>query len=102
MWIIPVLTAWSTSWPKKKVHGLAVMGALGEGHNLTESERKQIITAFRRRLPQNSEKSAQPPVNPFQEILFFIRELVTLVVVSKYEISCRHAPVVAHVVKADL
>jgi len=36
----------------KKVHGLAIMGALGEGHNLTESERTQVINIYRRRLPQ--------------------------------------------------
>jgi 4-hydroxy-tetrahydrodipicolinate synthase len=28
----------------KKVHGLAVMGALGEGHKLTEKERGDIIS----------------------------------------------------------
>ncbi len=36
----------------KKVHGLAIMGALGEGHKLTEGERADVIAAFRSRLPQ--------------------------------------------------
>lgn len=35
----------------KKVHGLAIMGALGEGHKLTEPERAQVIRTFRARLP---------------------------------------------------
>ena len=36
----------------KKVHGLAIMGALGEGHKLTESERSGIISHYRGRLPE--------------------------------------------------
>jgi 4-hydroxy-tetrahydrodipicolinate synthase len=35
----------------KKVHGLAVMGALGEGHKLTDQEREAVIAAYRRLLP---------------------------------------------------
>ena len=35
----------------KKVHGLAIMGALGEGHKLTEQEREGIISAYRELLP---------------------------------------------------
>lgn len=35
----------------KKVHGLAIMGALGEGHKLTEGERAEVIGAYRRRIP---------------------------------------------------
>ena len=35
----------------KQVHGLAIMGALGEGHKLTEQERKEIIAAYRELLP---------------------------------------------------
>lgn len=37
----------------KKVHGLAIMGALGEGHKLTEQERSEVISAYRSRLPQD-------------------------------------------------
>jgi 4-hydroxy-tetrahydrodipicolinate synthase len=36
---------------EKKVHGLAIMGALGEGHKLTESERAEVISAYRSQLP---------------------------------------------------
>ncbi len=36
---------------QKKVHGLAVMGALGEGHKLTESERAAVIEKYRALLP---------------------------------------------------
>lgn len=36
---------------EKGVHGLAVMGALGEGHKLTEGERQAVVSAFRARLP---------------------------------------------------
>ena len=36
----------------KKVHGLAIMGALGEGHKLTESERILVIKTFRTCLPR--------------------------------------------------
>jgi 4-hydroxy-tetrahydrodipicolinate synthase len=36
---------------QKKVHGLAVMGALGEGHKLTESERAAVIAKYRALLP---------------------------------------------------
>jgi 4-hydroxy-tetrahydrodipicolinate synthase len=35
----------------KKVHGLAIMGALGEGHKLTEVERSKIIELYRKLLP---------------------------------------------------
>jgi 4-hydroxy-tetrahydrodipicolinate synthase len=35
----------------KRVNGLAIMGALGEGHKLTEQERTEVIKAFRKRLP---------------------------------------------------
>jgi 4-hydroxy-tetrahydrodipicolinate synthase len=37
----------------KKVHGLAIMGALGEGHKLTETERIRIIKTYRECLPMN-------------------------------------------------
>ncbi|MFZ3046042.1 MAG: dihydrodipicolinate synthase family protein [Desulfatirhabdiaceae bacterium] len=37
----------------KKVHGLAIMGALGEGHKLTETERTRIIKTYRECLPRN-------------------------------------------------
>ena len=37
----------------KKVHGLAVLGALGEGHKLMESERAELIAAYRTHLPHN-------------------------------------------------
>lgn len=36
----------------KGVHGLAIMGALGEGHKLTEGERAEIISTYRRLLPK--------------------------------------------------
>jgi len=36
---------------KRRVHGLAVLGALGEGHKLDESERAQIVERFRAALP---------------------------------------------------
>jgi 4-hydroxy-tetrahydrodipicolinate synthase len=35
----------------KGVHGLAIMGALGEGHKLTEAERTEIVSTYRRLLP---------------------------------------------------
>lgn len=35
----------------KKVNGLAIMGALGEGHKLTDQERTEVISAFRKLLP---------------------------------------------------
>jgi 4-hydroxy-tetrahydrodipicolinate synthase len=35
----------------KKVHGLAIMGALGEGPKLTEAERTRVIELYRRRMP---------------------------------------------------
>ena len=38
---------------QKQVHGLAVMGALGEGHKLNEQERAQIIAHYRERLPRD-------------------------------------------------
>jgi 4-hydroxy-tetrahydrodipicolinate synthase len=37
---------------KKGVHGLAIMGALGEGHKLTEQERSAVISAYRAQLPE--------------------------------------------------
>ncbi|HSO20951.1 MAG TPA: dihydrodipicolinate synthase family protein [Desulfosarcina sp.] len=36
----------------RKVNGLAVMGALGEGHKLTEAERGKVILAYRSQLPR--------------------------------------------------
>jgi 4-hydroxy-tetrahydrodipicolinate synthase len=36
---------------ERGVHGLAVLGALGEGHKLSEAERRSVVEAFRRRLP---------------------------------------------------
>lgn len=36
----------------KKVHGLAIMGALGEGHKLMGRERADVISAYRKRLPE--------------------------------------------------
>jgi 4-hydroxy-tetrahydrodipicolinate synthase len=36
----------------KNVHGLAIMGALGEGHKLTEPERAGMITHYRAHLPE--------------------------------------------------
>ena len=36
---------------QKKVNGVAIMGALGEGHKLTDQERTDVIKAFRRLLP---------------------------------------------------
>jgi 4-hydroxy-tetrahydrodipicolinate synthase len=36
---------------RKKVNGLAIMGALGEGYKLTDQERTAVIDAFRRLLP---------------------------------------------------
>jgi len=35
----------------KKVHGLAIMGALGEGPKMTDSERTEIIKLYRNRMP---------------------------------------------------
>jgi 4-hydroxy-tetrahydrodipicolinate synthase len=37
---------------QKKVHGLAVLGALGEGHKLTEQERREVIAKYRALLPK--------------------------------------------------
>jgi 4-hydroxy-tetrahydrodipicolinate synthase len=37
---------------QKRVHGLAIMGALGEGHKLTDRERSAVIAAYRARLPK--------------------------------------------------
>lgn len=36
---------------QKQVHGLAVMGALGEGHKLTDPERAEVIRTYRKNLP---------------------------------------------------
>lgn len=36
----------------KRVHGLAIMGALGEGHKLTDRERSAVIAAYRASLPK--------------------------------------------------
>ncbi len=35
----------------KKVHGLAILGALGEGHKLTEGERSAVISRYHNSLP---------------------------------------------------
>ena len=35
----------------KKVHGIAIMGALGEGPKMTDSERSEIIQLYRKRMP---------------------------------------------------
>lgn len=37
---------------ERQVHGLAIMGALGEGHKLTEQERREVIAAYRSHLPK--------------------------------------------------
>jgi len=36
---------------RKRVNGLAIMGALGEGHKLIDRERTEVIAAYRRLLP---------------------------------------------------
>lgn len=36
----------------KEVHGLAILGALGEGHKLTEAERREVIAQYRSLLPR--------------------------------------------------
>lgn len=36
---------------EKKVHGLAIMGALGEGPKMTDAERTEIIKLYRKRMP---------------------------------------------------
>ena len=36
---------------EKNVHGLAIMGALGEGPKMTDGERSEIIKLFRRTMP---------------------------------------------------
>ena len=36
---------------RKKVHGLAILGALGEGQKLTDQEREAVIAVYRKRLP---------------------------------------------------
>jgi 4-hydroxy-tetrahydrodipicolinate synthase len=38
---------------KKSVHGLAIMGALGEGPKLTDGERIRIIELYRKRMPRD-------------------------------------------------
>ncbi len=35
----------------KKVHGIAIMGALGEGPKMTDAERTEIIQLYRKRMP---------------------------------------------------
>ena len=37
---------------QKKVHGLAILGALGEGHKLTEQERSEVIAKYRGLVPR--------------------------------------------------
>jgi 4-hydroxy-tetrahydrodipicolinate synthase len=37
---------------QKKVHGLAILGALGEGHKLTEQERAAVIASSRKLIPE--------------------------------------------------
>lgn len=39
------------SMAQKKVHGLAIMGALGEGPKMTDSERTEIIKLYRKKMP---------------------------------------------------
>lgn len=36
----------------KKVHGLAILGALGEGHKLTGRERREVISRYRKIIPE--------------------------------------------------
>ncbi len=36
---------------EKQVHGLAIMGALGEGPKMTDAERTEIIKLYRKRMP---------------------------------------------------
>ncbi|SMC26420.1 4-hydroxy-tetrahydrodipicolinate synthase [Desulfacinum hydrothermale DSM 13146] len=38
---------------EKGVQGLAVLGALGEGHKLSEAERRSVVESFRRALPSH-------------------------------------------------
>ncbi len=38
---------------KKKVHGIAIMGALGEGPKMTELERERIISLYRELMPDS-------------------------------------------------
>ncbi len=37
----------------KKVHGLAIMGALGEGPKMTDAERTEIIKLYRKQMPSD-------------------------------------------------
>ncbi|MFH1983720.1 MAG: dihydrodipicolinate synthase family protein [Pseudomonadota bacterium] len=62
----------------KKVHGLAIMGALGEGHKLTEAERAGIISHYRAHLPEGMQLVVgvrAPATDPATAMAVSAREL---------------------------
>lgn len=62
----------------KKVHGLAIMGALGEGHKLTDQEREAVITAYRKQLPAGMDLVVgvrAPATDPAKTMVARAREL---------------------------
>lgn len=63
---------------QKKVHGLAILGALGEGHKLTEQERSEVIARYRSLLPKGMGLVVgvrAPATDPAMEMARHAREL---------------------------
>ena len=62
----------------KRVNGLAIMGALGEGHKLTDQERTEVIKAFRKQLPDTMALIVgvrAPATEPARQMALIAREL---------------------------
>ena len=63
---------------QKGVHGLAILGALGEGHKLTEQERTEVIARYRELLPKGMGLVVgvrAPATNPAMTMAHRAREL---------------------------
>ena len=62
----------------KNVHGLAIMGALGEGQKLTEKEREAVIIAYRDQMPAGMDLIVgvrAPATDPAKTMAVRAREL---------------------------
>ena len=63
---------------QKKVHGLAILGALGEGHKLTDQERSNVIRTYRDRLPKGMDLvvgARSPATDPAMTMVSRARDL---------------------------
>jgi len=63
---------------QKGVHGLAILGALGEGHKLTDQERTEVIAQYRKLLPKGMGLVVgvrAPATNPAMTMVHRAREL---------------------------